>query len=59
MQGIELPWGIALPFIAGTVAGMLGGRQLAPRIAGVRLQQLFALLMLIVAVGMAFHALSG
>jgi hypothetical protein len=38
---------------------MLGGRQLAPRIAGVRLQQLFALLMLIVAVGMAFHALSG
>lgn len=56
MQGISLPWSVALPFMAGTVAGMMAGRKLAPRIAGARLQQVFALLMLIVAAGMVLHS---
>jgi hypothetical protein len=52
-----LPWRIALPFVAGAIAGMLAARRLAPRIAGARLQQGLAGLMLTVAAGMAAHAL--
>lgn len=55
-QGRALPWMIALPFVAGALLGMLGGHALAPRIAGPRLQQGFAVLMLAVATGMAAHA---
>jgi hypothetical protein len=36
---------------------MLAGRRLAPRVAGPRLQQGFAVVMLVVAVGLAAHAL--
>lgn len=56
LQGRAMPWVIALPFVAGALLGMLGGHALAPRIAGPRLQQGFAVLMLAVAVGMAAHA---
>lgn len=55
-QGRVLPWLVALPFVAGALLGMLAGHVLAPRIAGPRLQQGFALLMLAVALGMATHA---
>lgn len=55
-SGHDLPWLIALPFMAGAIAGMLAGRILAPKVAGPRLQQGFALLMLLVAVGMGLKA---
>jgi uncharacterized membrane protein YfcA len=53
LQGHAMPWRIALPFVAGALVGMLAGRRLAPRIAGPRLQQTFALAMLLVAVALA------
>jgi uncharacterized membrane protein YfcA len=56
VQGRALPLMVALPFVAGALLGMLGGHALAPRIAGPRLQQGFAALMLLVAAGMAAHA---
>lgn len=55
-QGREWPWLIALPFVAGALMGMTGGRWLAPRIAGPRLQQGFAVLMAAIAVALALHA---
>jgi len=58
LQGFELPLVVALPFAGGAVLGMLGGRWLAPRIAGPRLQQGFAILMLITAGGIAVHIAS-
>lgn len=57
LQGREMPLMVALPFVAGALLGMLGGHVLAPRIAGPRLQQGFAALMLMVAFGMGIHAL--
>jgi len=55
-QGHALPWNVALPFMAGALAGMLAGRMLAPRVAGPALQTAFALCMMVVAAGMALHA---
>lgn len=49
----ELPWMVALPFVAGALAGMVVARKLAPRIAGLRLQQGFALVMGVIAIGWA------
>lgn len=54
-QGREWPWLIALPFVVGSLIGMGGGRWLAPRIAGPRLQQGFAVLMLFIAAGLALR----
>lgn len=56
VAGPGLPWGTALPFVGGALAGMIGARRLAPRVAGARLQQLFAVIMGLVGVGMAAHA---
>ncbi len=47
-SGRTLPWPIALPFVLGALGGMLGGRLLAPRIAGPRLQQGFAVVVILV-----------
>lgn len=47
-SGRALPWAVALPFMAGALGGMLGGRLLAPRIAGPRLQQGFAVVVILV-----------
>ena len=47
-----IDWPTAAPFAAGALAGMLGGRSLAARIAGPRLQKGFALLSALVALGM-------
>ena len=55
--GAHLPWQQGVPFVGGAMAGMGLGRWLAPRIAGPHLQQGFAGLMLLVALGMAGHAL--
>ena len=49
LSGKSLPWLMALPFAAGALGGMLAGRRLAPRVAGPRLQQGFAVLMFITA----------
>jgi hypothetical protein len=57
LQGVEIPWMQALPFVLGALGGMLAGRRLAPRIAGPRLQQGFAVLMLLAALGLGSHAL--
>jgi hypothetical protein len=56
-QGFPIPWLVALPFVAGALIGMLIGRKVAPRIAGPRLQQGFAMVMLLVAVGLAVRIL--
>lgn len=48
-QGQHMPWLVALPFVAGSLLGMLAGRRLAPRVSGARLQQVFAFLMFLVA----------
>ena len=56
LQGRDLPWMIAMPYVIGALLGMTGGRWLAPHIAGARLQQVFAGLMVLVAAGMVLHA---
>jgi len=55
VQG-PIPWVAAGPFVLGALAGMFAGRKLAPRIAGARLQQGFAVVMLVVAVGLVVKA---
>ena len=49
-------WLNALPFAAGALAGMLGGRGFARHVSGARLQQSFAVFAGCVAVGMAVKA---
>lgn len=56
-SGRDMPWLIALPFAAGSITGMFLGRLLAPKMAGANLQRLFALVMCLVAIGMALQAL--
>ena len=56
--GREIPMMVAVPFVAGNLAGMLLGRWLMPHIGGRRLQIGFAVLMLLVAIGLAAHSLS-
>jgi len=56
-QGVPVDWSAAPAFVLGALAGMYGGRKLAPRIAGPRLQQGFAVVMLVVAVGLALRAM--
>jgi uncharacterized protein len=55
-QGVAVDWSAAPGFVLGALAGMYAGRKLAPRIAGPRLQQGFAVVMLVVAAGLAVHA---
>jgi hypothetical protein len=55
-QGVTVDWNAAPLFVAGALAGMYAGRKLAPRIAGPRLQQGFAVVMLVVAAALAVHA---
>lgn len=47
-----MQWSIAIPFCAGTLAGILLGRTFAERLAGPRLQQGFAILAGCIALGM-------
>lgn len=53
-----IEWGRAAPFAAGTLAGMIGGRSLAARVAGPLLQKAFAAVSALVAIGMIARALS-
>jgi uncharacterized protein len=50
-------WGSAAPFAGGALAGMLGGRSLAARLAGPLLQKAFAVISAVVAFGMIGKAL--
>jgi uncharacterized protein len=52
----RLLWEVALPFGAGAVAGLLGGRAWAQRLRGPRLQQGFAVISLAVAAGLVLRA---
>ena len=54
-QGRSLPLAVALPFVAGAVAGMAMGRHAAPHIAGPTLQQGFAIVSGIVSIVMVAH----
>lgn len=53
-HGAALSGRVALPFAAAVVAGMLGGRLLAPHFSGRQVQRGFALLLLLVALGMFY-----
>lgn len=55
----HMPWAAAVPFAAGAVAGMLGGRRIARHLSGARIQRSFAVFASVVAVGMAVKALLG
>jgi uncharacterized membrane protein YfcA len=48
-SGGTVPWSVAIPFLIGSIAGLFAGTALGARLAGPRLQQVFALA--IVAVG--------
>ena len=50
---------VAIPFAAGALAGMAIGRTVAPRVAGSRLQQGFAVLCALVAIGLVAKTVSG
>lgn len=54
-----MQWGVGAPFAAGAVLGLLLARPLASRLAGPRLQQLFALAGLVAALLLAGNALLG
>jgi uncharacterized membrane protein YfcA len=42
-SGGTVPWSVAIPFLIGSIAGLFAGTALAGRLAGPRLQQVFAL----------------
>ncbi|WP_327082649.1 sulfite exporter TauE/SafE family protein [Polaromonas sp. CG_9.5] len=48
----HLNWAIAIPFCGGALAGMMGGRLIASRLAGPQLQKGFAAISALVAIGM-------
>lgn len=48
----RMNWQIGVPFAAGAMAAMLGGRQVASRLSGHRLQQGFAVVAGLIAIGM-------
>lgn len=56
--GGRLALDLALPFAAGAMAGLLLARGAASRLAGPRLQQVFALVSLVIAAGLFIRALS-
>lgn len=53
MQGMN--WSIALPFAAGALMGMLGGRIIAGKLSGPRLQHVFAVVVMGIAVAMVLR----
>jgi uncharacterized membrane protein YfcA len=57
LLGRQIPIAMALPFVSGSIAGMVAGRLVAPYVAGVRLQQAFALMAAAIAILMVMHAI--
>src|SRR5512139_628842 len=58
IRGGGVPLLVSATFLIGALVGMLLGRWIAPRVAGPRLQQLFAAFMLIAAATMVWRELS-
>lgn len=54
----RLELAVALPFAAGALAGLLLARGAGKRLAGPRLQQVFAILSLVIAAGLLFRAVA-
>lgn len=54
----HMAWAAALPFTAGAIAGMLGGRTVARRLSGTHIQQGFALFAGAIAIAMIAKALT-
>lgn len=54
----HLQWPVALPFAAGALAGMLGGRLVAAKLAGPHLQKGFAIVSALVAVALLIRSAS-
>jgi hypothetical protein len=52
-----LDWQVAMPFAAGALAGMIGGRRVSSRLAGPQLQLGFAAVSALVAAGMILRAI--
>ena len=48
----RMNWQVGIPFAAGAMVGMLGGRLIGGRLSGQRLQQAFALVAGLIAIGM-------
>jgi uncharacterized membrane protein YfcA len=57
LRGVVPPPGVALPFVAGALVGMVGGRTLSLHLAAAPLQRLFAGLMALVALWMLWRAI--
>lgn len=53
-----LAWSVAIPFSAGALAGMLGGRTISARLAGAHIQLAFAIVSAMVAIGMLIKSFS-
>ena len=53
-----MDWSVAIPFCAGALSGMLGGRMVAAQLAGPHLQIGFAIVSAVVAVGMIIKSAS-
>jgi hypothetical protein len=58
LQHRPMPIEVALPFVAGSVLGMVLGRWLAPHLSGAKLQKSFAIFLVVASGGMALHAIS-
>jgi len=52
----DILWEVLLPFVSGGAVGMLSGRVLAEKLAGVTLQKFFACAIFAVGLGMLIHA---
>jgi hypothetical protein len=50
----SLNWAIAIPFCAGALTGIIGGRLISSRLAGPQLQYSFAVVSVLVAAGMIY-----
>ena len=59
VHGHPPPWGVAAPFAAGAVGGMVAGRLLVRRLKAAHLQRIFGALAAVTAVAVAFRAFQG
>ncbi len=57
-SGQTIAWPIAIPFVAGTMAGLVAGRRIAHQFSTVHLKRIFAILMLIVALLLVLRSLT-
>jgi len=53
-----MDWMVFMPFVAGSITGMIAGRLLAHKIAGTQLQRLFATAIIAVGLVMVWHNIS-